>query len=57
MRGTGQGKAICLKLHESDRVMRTASLSQVRQPIYTTSTGRWQRYEAWPGPLLAALEG
>jgi hypothetical protein len=35
----------------------TASAWQVRQPLYGGSVGRWRRYEAHLGPLLAALEG
>jgi hypothetical protein len=35
--------------------VRTASLSQVRQPIYRSSVQRWRRYEAHLGPLLEAL--
>jgi len=46
----------CLRFHETKRVIRTASLSQVRQPIYTSSKGRWRRYAPFLGPLLAALE-
>ena len=34
----------CLRFNETKRVVRTASLSQVRQPIYTSSKGRWRRY-------------
>jgi hypothetical protein len=36
-------------------VVRTASVNQVRQPIYKTSKGRWQAYAGYLGPLLAAL--
>ena len=46
----------CLAFHESKRQVRTASLTQVRQPIYSSSVGRWQRYEAFLGPLIEALE-
>ncbi|CAJ0699594.1 tetratricopeptide repeat-containing sulfotransferase family protein [Ralstonia holmesii] len=45
----------CLQFHANDRVVRTASVNQVRQPIYTTSKGRWQKYADHLGPLLAAL--
>jgi tetratricopeptide (TPR) repeat protein len=45
----------CLKFHENRRVVRTASVNQVRQPVYTTSKGRWRRYADHLGPLLAAL--
>jgi hypothetical protein len=36
-------------------VVRTASVNQVRQPIYKTSKGRWQAYAGYLGPLLEAL--
>lgn len=45
----------CLRFHETRRVVRTASTSQVRQPIYKTSKGRWQAYADHLGPLLSAL--
>jgi tetratricopeptide (TPR) repeat protein len=46
----------CLAFHVSDRTVRTASVSQVRQPIYRSSVQRWRRYEKHLGPLLEALE-
>ena len=45
----------CLTFYESRRPVQTASKLQVRRPIYTTSVGRWRRYEAHLGPLLEAL--
>ncbi|SOF00709.1 Tetratricopeptide (TPR) repeat [Burkholderia sp. OK233] len=45
----------CLNFHQNRRVVRTASVNQVRQPIYTTSKGRWQKYADHLGPLLTAL--
>ncbi len=33
----------CLKFHESDRPVKTASVSQVRQPIYKSSVATWRR--------------
>jgi tetratricopeptide (TPR) repeat protein len=47
----------CLRFHENDRPVRTASRFQVRQPIYQSAVGRWKHYEAHLGPLLAALHG
>jgi hypothetical protein len=35
----------CLAFHEGKRPVRTASVSQVRQPIYTRSVARWKHYE------------
>lgn len=45
----------CLNFHKTERPVRTASTNQVRQPIYTTSSGRWRKYAAHLQPLLAAL--
>lgn len=45
----------CLTFHETRRTVRTASVAQVRQPIYTSSRGRWQRHAAHLDPLLNAL--
>jgi tetratricopeptide (TPR) repeat protein len=46
----------CLDFHRTTRPVRTASVTQVREPIFTRSIGRWQRYEPWLGPLLDALK-
>jgi tetratricopeptide (TPR) repeat protein len=45
----------CLDFHLTERVVRTASATQVRRPIYTGSIGRWRAYEPSLGPLLAEL--
>ncbi len=45
----------CLAFHKTKRPVRTASVTQVRQPIFTTSVQRWRRYEKHLGPLLDAL--
>jgi len=45
----------CLRFFETDRVVKTASLDQVRRPIYDTSVGRYRRYEQWLAPLTRAL--
>jgi len=42
----------CLEFHRTERVVRTASYWQVRQPIYKDSVGRWRNYEKFIGPLL-----
>lgn len=39
----------------SSRQVNTASVAQVRTPIYGTSVARWQRYGAHLAPLAAAL--
>ena len=46
----------CLRFYQTRRVVRTASVNQVRQPIYTTSKGRWRAHADHLGALLAALE-
>ncbi|PXW16884.1 tetratricopeptide repeat-containing sulfotransferase family protein [Paraburkholderia caballeronis] len=50
-----QWEDACLRFHDNQRVVRTASVNQVRRPIYSTSKGRWQRYASHLEPLLAAL--
>jgi hypothetical protein len=45
----------CLSFHETDRPVRTASATQVRQPIYKNSIGRWRVYEEFLQPLFSGL--
>jgi tetratricopeptide (TPR) repeat protein len=45
----------CLRFHQTRRPVRTASVAQVRQPIFSTSLQRWRRYEKHLGPLFEAL--
>ncbi|MEE8444053.1 MAG: sulfotransferase, partial [Alphaproteobacteria bacterium] len=45
----------CLLFHKSKRAVVTASHSQVRQPIYDTSVGRWKRYGDALAPLVDGL--
>jgi tetratricopeptide (TPR) repeat protein len=45
----------CLNFHNHQRTVRTASVTQVRQPIYTSSVERWRHYEEYLQPLLTAL--
>ena len=47
----------CLSFHQSSRQVVTASLFQVRQPIYSSSIGRWKPYRKHLGPLIDGLEG
>ena len=44
--------ANCLEFHKSGRVTATASFDQVREPIYTRSSGRWKHYREHLGPLV-----
>jgi tetratricopeptide (TPR) repeat protein len=46
----------CLAFYETERPVRTASVTQVREPIFARSIGRWRDYEPWLGPLMAALD-
>jgi tetratricopeptide (TPR) repeat protein len=45
----------CLRFHETERAIRTASSEQVRRPIYDDSIGIWRRYERELAPLLEVL--
>ncbi len=46
----------CLRPEDNQRIVRTASMWQARQPTYRTSTERWRRYEPWLGELRGLLE-
>jgi tetratricopeptide (TPR) repeat protein len=46
----------CLDFPSSRRPVQTVSKLQVRRPMYTSSVGRWRRYERHLGPLLQALQ-
>lgn len=46
----------CLRFHETERAVKSASSEQVRQPIYSTSLNTWRRYERHLGPLIEVLE-
>jgi tetratricopeptide (TPR) repeat protein len=46
----------CVSFHETQRPVRTASATQVRQPLYGSAVGRAQPYAAMLGPLLDALK-
>lgn len=45
----------CLDFPHTQRLVRTASARQVRQPIYATSIARWKPYQSHLAPLLTAL--
>ncbi|MGZ8362573.1 MAG: tetratricopeptide repeat-containing sulfotransferase family protein [Caulobacteraceae bacterium] len=45
----------CLDFHRLDNAVKTASVWQVRQPLYARSAGRWRNYEAHLGDLRAYL--
>ncbi len=45
----------CLEFHQTQRSVRTASVIQVRQPIYTRSVARWKHYEQDLNTLFSQL--
>jgi hypothetical protein len=45
----------CLEFHRTQRPVRTASVSQVRQPVYRRSLARWKNYENELSELFSAL--
>jgi hypothetical protein len=47
----------CLEFHQTQRIVRTASHRQVRQPLYSRSVGRWRHYDSFLQPLKQALKG
>jgi hypothetical protein len=47
----------CLEFYRTERQVKTASLEQVRRPIYDTSIGRWRKFEQYLAPLREALDG
>lgn len=46
----------CMDFHKSTRVVKTASATQVRNPMYSDSVSLWKRYEAELSPLIEVLE-
>jgi len=49
-------EAACLRFHETDRAVKTASSEQVRRPIYASSVNLWRHYEPHIGELIEVLE-
>ncbi|HEX6550248.1 MAG TPA: sulfotransferase, partial [Gammaproteobacteria bacterium] len=45
----------CLEFHKVERPINTASVLQVRKPLYTDSVQRWKKYQSRLSPLLDAL--
>ena len=45
----------CLDFAHANRPVRTASVAQVRRPIYRSAVGRWKIFEPWLGTLYQAL--
>lgn len=44
-----------LRFYETERPVQTASVAQVRQPIYSSSVGKWKKWEPYIQPLLAEM--
>ena len=45
----------CLRFHETDRAVRTASAQQVRRPIAADALDHWRNFEPFLGALKTAL--
>ena len=45
----------CLDFHQTSRPVHTASVTQVRQPLYSRSVARWKRYEEFLKALFDRL--
>lgn len=46
----------CLKFHETERAVKTASSEQVRKPIYSSSVNLWRNYEPHLDEMVHILE-
>jgi hypothetical protein len=46
----------CLDFHKTERVVKTASSEQVRQPIYSSSLNLWENYQPYLSELVEVLE-
>ena len=46
----------CLNFYSTERIIRTASVNQVRQPIYRSSSGRWRDHVSNLTRLLSSLQ-
>jgi tetratricopeptide (TPR) repeat protein len=44
------------RFYENQRAVRTASVAQVRQPIYKTAVKKWKHYQPYLGDLLSHLD-
>ena len=47
----------CLNFHQTDREVKTLSLAQVRQPLYSSSVGKWRRYAPHLKDMIEGLKG
>lgn len=46
----------CLKFYENAQASTTASASQIRQPVYSSSVDKWRHFESQLQPLIEILE-
>jgi len=46
---------VCLDFYKNERTVKTASVNQVRKPIYSSSSGRWKKHAEQLQPLITAL--
>jgi len=46
----------CVRFHETERAVKTASSEQVRQPIYLGGMGKWRKYESHLGEWMEQLD-
>lgn len=46
----------CMKFYETKRTVQTASMSQVKQPLFKSSLGKWKNYEQYFGKELMKLD-
>jgi hypothetical protein len=46
----------CLRFHETERAVKTASSEQVRRPIYSSSVNLWRNYETHLDELIHILK-
>jgi len=47
----------CLRFHETERAVRTASSEQVRRPIFREGMEQWRHFDPWLDPLRQVLGG
>jgi tetratricopeptide (TPR) repeat protein len=47
---------VCLRFYQTERTVHTASVAQVRLPIYTSSVARWKHFEQRLLPLLHIIQ-
>jgi tetratricopeptide (TPR) repeat protein len=47
----------CMSFHQASNAVKTASVWQVREPLYRRSSGRWRNYARHLDPLRTYLEG